>query len=113
MVVTLYLSHGFSVRTSVVMVGTLLSLGVIGLLGSLFTRPGQFTGMVEEGSQYIATVARQADLAGLLLAGLVIGALGVLDDVTVTRTWPVWELVDADPVTPAPAAVVAGAMARA
>ncbi len=97
MVVTLYLSHGFSVRTSVAMVGTLVSLVVIGLLGSLFTSLGQFTGMVDEGSQYIATVAQQVDLTGLLLAGLVIGALGVLDDVTVTQTWAVWELADADP----------------
>jgi uncharacterized membrane protein len=53
--------------------------------------------MVDEGSQYIATVASQVDLTGLLLAGLVIGALGVLDDVTVTQTWAVWELADADP----------------
>lgn len=97
MVTTLYLSHGFSVRTSVAMVGTLASLLVIGLLGSLFTQLGQFTGMVDEGSQYIASVARQVDLTGLLLAGLVIGALGVLDDVTVTQTWAVWELADADP----------------
>lgn len=97
MVVTLYLSHGFSVRTSVAMVGTLTSLLVIGLLGHLFSGLGQFTGMVDEGSQYIATVARQVDLTGLLLAGLVIGALGVLDDVTVTQTWAVWELADADP----------------
>ena len=97
MLVTLYLSHGFSVRTSVAMVGTLVSLLVIGLLGSLFSQLGQFTGMVDEGSQYIATVARQVDLTGLLLAGLVIGALGVLDDVTVTQTWAVWELADADP----------------
>ncbi len=97
MLVTLYLSHGFSVRTSVALVGTLVSLLVIGLLGSLFSELGQFTGMVDEGSQYIATVARQVDLTGLLLAGLVIGALGVLDDVTVTQTWAVWELADADP----------------
>lgn len=97
MVVTLYLSHGVSLRTTVAMAGTLVSLVVIGLLGSLFTRLGQFTGLVDEGSQYIAAVARQVDLTGLLLAGLVIGALGVLDDVTVTQTWAVWELADADP----------------
>jgi uncharacterized membrane protein len=97
MVVTLYLSHGFSVRSSVAMIGTLVALVLIGVLGSLFTGLGQFTGMVDEGSQYIATVARQVDLTGLLLAGLVIGALGVLDDVTVTQTWAVWELADADP----------------
>ena len=97
MLVTLYLSHGFSVATSVAMVGTLVSLLLIGVLGRVFTAAGHFTGLVEEGSQYISSIAGQVDLRGLLLAGLVIGALGVLDDVTVTQTWAVWELADADP----------------
>ncbi len=97
MLVTLYLSHGFDVRSTVAMTGTLASLVVIGLLGWLFTRIGHFTGQVDEGSQYISGIAAQVDLRGLLLAGLVIGALGVLDDVTVTQTWAVWELADLDP----------------
>lgn len=97
MLVTLYWSHGVDVRTSVAVVGTLLALVLIGVLGSVFTDLGQFTGLADEGSQYIATVAGQVDLSGLLLAGLVIGALGVLDDVTVTQVWAVFELADADP----------------
>ena len=97
MVVTLYLSHGFDVRSTVAMLGTLASLVVIGGVGWVFTRVGHFTGLVDEGSQYISGIAAQVDLRGLLLAGLVIGALGVLDDVTVTQTWAVWELADVDP----------------
>lgn len=97
MLVTLYLSHGLDVRTTVAMLGTLVSLVVIGVIGWAFTRVGHFTGLVDEGSQYISGVASQVDLRGLLLAGLVIGALGVLDDVTVTQTWAVWELADVDP----------------
>ena len=97
MTVTLYLSHGFNVRSSVAMIGTLLALLVIGVLGTLFTRISDFTGLHDEGSQFISAIASQVDLSGLLLAGLVIGALGVLDDVTVTQTSAVWELADADP----------------
>ncbi len=97
MLVTLYLSHGFDVRSTVAMLGTLVSLVVIGVLGWVFTGIGHFTGVVDEGSQYISGIAAQVDLRGLLLAGLVIGALGVLDDVTVTQTWAVWELADVDP----------------
>src|SRR6476661_690706 len=96
MLVTLYLSHGFTVRTTVAMLGTLVSLVLIGVIGWVFTTVVRFTGQVDEGSQYIATIAAQVDLRGLLLAGLVIGALGVLDDVTVTQTWAVWELADVD-----------------
>lgn len=97
MLVTLYLSHGFNAPTSVAMIGTLASLLIIGVVGSIFTTMGRFTGLMDEGSQFISTVATQVDVRGLLLAGLVIGALGVLDDVTVTQTWAVWELADADP----------------
>lgn len=97
MLVTLYLSHGFDVRSTVAMLGTLVSLVMIGGIGWVFTRVGHFTGLVDEGSQYISGIAAQVDLRGLLLAGLVIGALGVLDDVTVTQTWAVWELADVDP----------------
>ena len=97
MLVTLYLSHGFDVRSTVAMLGTLVSLLVIGTIGWVFTGVGHFTGLVDEGSQYISGIAAQVDLRGLLLAGLVIGALGVLDDVTVTQTWAVWELADVDP----------------
>ena len=97
MLVTLYLSHGFDVRSTVAMLGTLVSLLVIGIVGWVFTGVGHFTGLVDEGSQYISGIAAQVDLRGLLLAGLVIGALGVLDDVTVTQTWAVWELADVDP----------------
>lgn len=97
MVVTLYLSHGFTVRATVAMLGTLVSLVLIGGIGWVFTTVVRFTGQVDEGSQYISTIAAQVDLRGLLLAGLVIGALGVLDDVTVTQTWAVWELADVDP----------------
>lgn len=97
MVVTLYLSHGFTVATSVAMIGTLAALVLIGVLGSVFTAMGRFTGLMDEGSQFISSSAGQVDVRGLLLAGLVIGALGVLDDVTVTQTWAVWELADAEP----------------
>jgi uncharacterized membrane protein len=97
MIVTLYLSHGVSLRTSVSLLGTLISLSLTGLLGLLFTTVGRFTGLGDESAPYLAALGLNIDLRGLLLAGLVIGALGVLDDVTVTQTAAVWELADADP----------------
>jgi uncharacterized membrane protein len=97
MTLTLYLSHGFTLQTSIALLGTLLALVATGVLGSLFTAAGRFTGMSEDSSQYIAAINTEVEVGGLLLAGLVIGALGVLDDVTVTQTAAVWELADADP----------------
>jgi uncharacterized membrane protein len=97
MIATLYLSYGVSVRTSVALLGTLFSLTLTGVLGLVFTSAGRFTGLADEASVYLGAVGASIDIRGLLLAGLVIGALGVLDDVTVTQTAAVWELADADP----------------
>ena len=97
MIVTLYLSHGLSVRTSVALLGTLVSLTITGLLGAYFTRAASFAGLADESAAYLGSLESGIDVRGLLLAGLVIGALGVLDDVTVTQTAAVWEVARADP----------------
>lgn len=97
MIGTLYLSHGLSVRTSIALIGTLISLTLTGVLGYFVIDIGSFAGLSTESSGFLASVADQLDFRGLLLAGLVIGALGVLDDVTVTQTAAVWELAAADP----------------
>ena len=48
MICTLYLSHGVSLRTSVSLLGTLISLSLTGLLGLLFTNAGRFTGLADD-----------------------------------------------------------------
>lgn len=97
MIATLYLAHGVSMRTSVALMGTLIALALTGILGTVFTSVAHFTGLVDHAAAYLGTVDTSVDLQGLLLAGLVIGALGVLDDVTVTQSAAVWELAAADP----------------
>ncbi|HZG92114.1 MAG TPA: YibE/F family protein [Pseudonocardia sp.] len=105
----LYLTHGFSARTSTAVLGTLGSLLLIGLLGITFTQLARLTGADEDTASLGATLGTAIDGRGLLLAGLVIGALGALDDVTVTQTTAVWELRAADPDLP-PAALFGAAM---
>lgn len=97
MVVSLYLGHGFNAMTSAALVGTLLSLVLTGVVGGLFTTAANFTGFSDESTRYLAAIKGDLNYEGLILAGLVIGALGVLDDVTVTQSAAVWELSAADP----------------
>lgn len=97
MFVVLYLTHGFSARTSTAVLGTLLSLALIGVLSAAFSAVTSLTGLDEDTSSLMGVLGAPIDARGLLLAGIVIGALGVLDDVTVTQTSAVWELRKADP----------------
>ncbi|MET9931102.1 YibE/F family protein, partial [Streptomyces sp. NPDC006324] len=55
-------------------------------------------GEAGSGEEAVAMAEKlKPDVVGLLLAGVIIGSLGVLDDVTVTQTSAVWELHQADP----------------
>ncbi|WP_308294701.1 YibE/F family protein [Streptomyces sp. JJ66] len=97
MLVTLYLTHGLTARTSVAVLGTLLSLILIGLLGSLFIGWAELSGNTDDQTALVHSLYPDIEIRGLLLASVLIGSLGVLDDVTVTQTSAVWELKQADP----------------
>ncbi|MGW2490128.1 YibE/F family protein [Streptomyces sp. NPDC001606] len=97
MLIALYMCHGLSARTSVAVLGTLISLSLIGLLGSLFIGWAALTGNTDDSTGLIHGLYPKIDMSGLLLAGVIIGSLGVLDDVTVTQTSAVWELHEANP----------------
>ncbi|MEU1872284.1 MULTISPECIES: YibE/F family protein [unclassified Streptomyces] len=98
MLIALYLCHGLSARTSVAVLGTLISLLLIGVLGSLFIGWAALTGNTDDNTGLIHGLYPSIDMSGLLLAGVIIGSLGVLDDVTVTQTSAVWELHEANPM---------------
>ncbi|PZS13075.1 MAG: YibE/F [Pseudonocardiales bacterium] len=93
----LYLTHGVSAQTSSAVLGTVLSLALIGVLGTAFSVATQLTGLDDDTARLIGVLGHGIDARGLLLAGMLIGALGVLDDVTVTQTSSVWELRRANP----------------
>ncbi|QWF84227.1 YibE/F family protein [Amycolatopsis sp. CA-230715] len=97
MFIALYLTHGLSARTSVAVLGTMVSLALIGGLSAVFSAAASLTGLDDATSTLIGSLGHGIDARGLLLAGVVIGALGVLDDVTVTQTSAVWELRRANP----------------
>lgn len=97
MLIALYMCHGLTARTSVAVLGTLVSLLLIGVLGSLFIDWAFLSGNTDDNTGLIHGLYPSIDMSGLLLAGVIIGSLGVLDDVTVTQTSAVWELHQADP----------------
>jgi uncharacterized membrane protein len=97
MLMALYMCHGLTARTSVAVLGTLISLLLIGLLGSVFIGWASLSGNTDDNTGLIHGLYPDIDMSGLLLAGVIIGSLGVLDDVTVTQTSAVWELHQADP----------------
>ena len=108
MFIVLYLTHGPSVATSVAVLGTLASLVLTGLLAAAATAALHLTGFGNEEASLLSVYLGGVDVRGLLLAGIVIGTLGVLDDVTVTQAVTVSELAAADPSQRASGLYLAG-----
>ena len=99
-VVIIYLAHGISARTTTAVLGTLVSLGLTAVLAVVFVELTELTGLSsEEGTYLRGLLGGQVNLQGLLLGGIVIGALGVLNDVTITQASAVWEIYLANPST--------------
>jgi uncharacterized membrane protein len=96
-ILALYVTLGLHVRTTVALLGTLASLALVGVLAWLFVETTRFTGLASEDAVLLRLGAAEVNPQGLLLAGIVLGTLGVLDDVTVTQASAVWQLRRANP----------------
>ncbi|MGW0804643.1 YibE/F family protein [Nonomuraea sp. NPDC002799] len=96
MLTVLYLTHGFSLPTSMAVLGTLASLTLTGVLSYGALGLARLNGITDD-SALMLDMSLRIDTQGLLLASIIIGALGVLDDVTVTQAVTVAELAHANP----------------
>lgn len=96
MFVVLYTTHGFSLRTSTALAGTILGIVLTAGIGVVAIGDARLTGVSDEGGQILATFG-VLDFQALLGCALVIAGLGVLNDVTITQASAVWELRAASP----------------
>ena len=90
----LYLAHGVSLRTSAALLGTLASLLLAAVLSWGAIELAHLTGLSEDDNNEVAAYLGDVSITGLLLAGFIIGSLGVLNDVTVTQSSTVFELAE-------------------
>jgi len=93
MLVSLYLAHGFNHKTTLSLFSTFITLAISVGLASLFVHWANLLGLGSEEAFYLQTGQfGKINLQGLLLAGILIGTLGVLDDITTAQTAIVGEL---------------------
>lgn len=88
----IYLAHGFNSMSTVALMGTMASLALTAVLATVFVQLAGITGLASEQATFLQLGSVEVGLQGLVLAGIVIGALGALDDMTVTQASAVWEL---------------------
>ena len=96
--VTLYLTYGWNLKTHAAVLSMMIVLLLTGTLAALFVAVTRLTGSGDENALFLLQLLNtQINLRGLLLGGMIIGALGVLDDLVTTQASAVFELHQANP----------------
>jgi len=95
--ISFFLSHGLNKKTMVAIAGTLIALLITGVLANIFVNSAQLTGFASEEAGFLQNIKQGSiNIKGLLLAGIIIGVLGVLDDITISQSAIVFQLKKAD-----------------
>jgi uncharacterized membrane protein len=96
--VTLYLTYGWTLKTHAAVISMILVLLLTGALSALFVVFTKLNGTGDENVMFLMQLMETPiNLRGLLLGGMIIGALGVLDDLVTTQAAAVFELHHANP----------------
>jgi len=94
--VSFYLTHGFKKKTTIAVLSSLIALIITIILGSIFIKISHLTGLSSEEAGMLSLSQSFLNMKGILLAGIIIGTLGVLDDITIAQTAVVEELSNTD-----------------
>lgn len=89
---SLYLAHGFNKRATIALVGTLFTLGIAAGLAAIFVSLASLFGLGSEDALTLQLSNNAINFRGLLLGGILLGTLGVLDDVTAGQAAAVDEI---------------------
>lgn len=96
LVLALYSTHGWRRTTHAAFLGTIGTVTLTGLLATAAVRLAALTGFSSDEAVYLnSTLGGTLDARGLLLGGVIIGILGILDDIAVTQASVVAELKSA------------------
>ncbi|MBU4216267.1 YibE/F family protein [Candidatus Parcubacteria bacterium] len=95
----IYFTEGFNKVSHIATVSMLLSLSFAIFLSWFFVEAVKLSGFASEEMSFLVTLSSGTiNFKGLLLAGIIIGFLGVLDDVVISQIATVEQLLETDPM---------------
>jgi len=98
---TIYVTEGFNKESHLAILTMFISLTVVGIVSIIFTSVTRLTGTAQEETMFLIGITKQAlNFKGLLLTGILIGTLGVLDDIIIGQIEAVIQIKNANPYLP-------------
>ena len=96
--ISIYLSHGFNSKTTIALVSTFLGMGIVCVLALFFIELAGLTGFGDEHAFYfISNVDSSINMKGILYVSIIIGGVGIIDDVTVNQVSAMKQIYIANP----------------
>ncbi|MEI6510505.1 MAG: YibE/F family protein [Candidatus Uhrbacteria bacterium] len=97
--VNMHLTHGWKRQTLAAFASTAIGVLIAWLFGGWFVHLAALSGLTsEEGSLlYLQNLDATVNTSGILLAGIILGATGALDDIAIAQSEVVSELREANP----------------
>ncbi len=93
----IFFTHGFNKESSVAYAGTMIAVLLTSFLAMVAVKMNNLSGFVGDESTYLnMNTGGTLNFSGLLLAGIIVGVLGVLDDIAITQASVVTELFNTD-----------------
>ncbi len=101
MTTIIYLTEGWKKKSHLAILSVFLSLTFTLILSIIFTKLTRLTGLAQEEAVFLIGIGQvEINFRGLLLAGMIIGAIGVLDDIIVGQIESVARIKEANPKLP-------------
>jgi uncharacterized membrane protein len=98
MFVTTYIAHGISIKTTIALIGTALSLIIAAVLSLIAVQLTYLLGLDDPNSYALQlSTTNQINPQGILLGGIIIGTLGALNDITTTQAITIFTLAKENP----------------
>lgn len=95
---SLYIVYGWTVKTHTAVLGSFIALAITGLLSYIFINHAKLTGYGDENMFFISQITQNTlNVRSLLLASILIGTMGVLDDLVISQSSAVFELFKSNP----------------
>ena len=99
--IMIYLTEGWKQKSHLAVLSVLISLSFTLIFSIIFTKLTRLSGMAQDEAVFLIGLTKNAiNFQGLLLAGMLIGAVGVLDDVIVSQIESVKQIKEANPKLP-------------
>lgn len=96
--VSLYVVYGWKPMTHCAVLSMIIALIITGIISIVATTAARLTGFGNENAMFLIQQSEvPIDMRGILLAGIIIGSLGVLDDLVVGQSSAVFQLHRANP----------------